>query len=106
MPILIVTMRSGEVRKIEGAVGQSLKEALLEGGIAEIEAITSCGGCGSCGTCHVVVEASQLGRLQPMGMQEDDLLYARSDRVESSRLACQVRLEATMDGLALTIPPE
>lgn len=106
MPSIIATLRSGEVRQIEGPAGQSVKQVLMDGGVSEIDALTSCGGCASCGTCHVVVAAVDAQRLPPISPQEDDLLYVRDDRAETSRLACQLILTDALDGLRLTIPPE
>lgn len=106
MPRINVTLRSGETRVVEGRAGQSLKEALIAGGVEEIEAITSCGGCCSCGTCHVFIDPRDLGRLVPMQSQEDDLLNARDDRRPTSRLSCQVCLTDELDGLSVTVAPE
>jgi 2Fe-2S ferredoxin len=106
MPSIIATLRSGEVRQVEGLAGSSVKQVLMDGGVTEIDALTSCGGCASCGTCHVIVSAADAARVPPISQQEDDLLYVRDDRVETSRLACQLILTDALDGLRLTIPPE
>lgn len=106
MPRLNVITRSGERCSIEGAAGQSVKEALIAGGITEINAITNCGGCCSCGTCHVYIDPADMPRLPPMQGQEDDLLYIRDDRRPNSRLSCQVRLADDLDGLTVTVAPE
>jgi 2Fe-2S ferredoxin len=106
MPRLNVITRSGERRIIDAATGESLKAALIAGGVTEINAITNCGGCCSCGTCHVYIDPADVARLAPMEGQEDDLLYVRDDRRENSRLSCQVRLTDALDGLAVTVAPE
>ena len=106
MPRLNVIMRSGERRSIEGAAGESVKDALIAAGITEINAITNCGGCCSCGTCHIYLDPADLARVPPMQSQEDDLLYIRDDRRENSRLSCQVRLADELDGLTVTVAPE
>lgn len=101
-----VTTRSGDKRTIDAKAGQSLKEALLEGGITEINAITNCGGCCSCGTCHVFVDPTDMARVPPMKGQENDLLYSHEDRRPNSRLSCQIRVTDELDGLSVTVAPE
>lgn len=106
MPIINVTTRSGETRTIEANAGSSLKDALMDGGVEEINAVTSCGGCCSCGTCHVFIDATDLPRLAGMESQEDDLLYAQDGRQPTSRLACQIKVTEQLDGLKVTVAPE
>ena len=106
MPRIHVTLRSGETRAITAAAGSSLKEGLIAGGIAEINAITNCGGCCSCGTCHVFIAQGDLARLPEMASQEDDLLQARDDRQANSRRSCQVKVTEALDGLSVTVAPE
>lgn len=99
-------LRSGQTQVVEAAAGGTLKQALMDGGVSEINALTSCGGSCSCRTCHVYVEPSSLAKLAPMQPPEDALLDMDDDRKSTSRLSCQVRLTEAMDHLALTIAPE
>lgn len=101
-----VVLRSGERRVIEAASGQSLKAALMAGGVAEINALTSCGGCCSCGTCHVFVDAADLARLPLMQPQEDEILSIHENRQPTSRLSCQVPLTESLNNLTVTVAPE
>lgn len=101
-----VTLRSGERRTVEAGAGGTLKQALMDGGIGEINALTSCGGNGSCRTCHVYVDPASFAKLAPMQPPEEALLSLDDDRKPTSRLSCQVRLTEAMDALALTIAPE
>ena len=101
-----VTLRSGETQVVEARAGGTLKQALMDGGVGEINALTSCGGNGSCRTCHVYVDPDSLAKLAPMQSAEDALLALDDDRKPTSRLSCQVRLTEAMDSLALTIAPE
>jgi 2Fe-2S ferredoxin len=104
MPSIFVTCRSGERRSIEAAAGQSLKDALKRAGVDEILGL--CGGFASCGTCHVYVAADWLERLPPMQADEEDLLGYSDWREANSRLACQVPLAESLDGIAVTVAPE
>jgi 2Fe-2S ferredoxin len=106
MPRLNVITRSGQTLTIDGQSGTTLKEALMAGGVDEINAINSCGGCCSCGTCHVYIDAADISRLPAVEGQEDDLLGIHDDRKPNSRLSCQVRITNDLDNLSLKVAPE
>jgi 2Fe-2S ferredoxin len=78
-------------------------EAIRASDIEEIFAI--CGGCCSCATCHVYVGPLQAEGLPEMGADEDGLLACSRHRTERSRLSCQIRLTAALDGLRVEIAP-
>ena len=76
-------------------------ELLRDEGLG-VEAV--CGGCCSCATCHVHVDLSRVG---PRGEVENDLVsVTEAYREDASRLSCQIVLEETYDGLAVTVAPE
>ena len=104
MPKLIVVTREGEEREIMGEAGLSVMEVIRDAGIDEILAL--CGGCCSCATCHVHVDPDFVGKLDPVGPDEDDLLESTSDRDEFSRLSCQIRFDDALDGMKVRIAEE
>lgn len=104
MPVIHVTKRDGTAQSVEGAAGQSLKDALKGAGIDEVLAL--CGGFASCGTCHVHVEESWLDRLPPMRADEHELLGFSDWRAANSRLACQILFTEALDGIAVVVAPE
>jgi 2Fe-2S ferredoxin len=104
MPRLIITGRDGRQATIEGKPGWSVMENIRSAGFDELLAL--CGGCCSCATCHVHVGEEWLGRLAPMGADEDDLLDSSSHRGPDSRLSCQIEFGEALDGLTATIAPE
>jgi len=58
----------------------------------------------ACATCHVYVDEAwreKTGKPTPM---EEDMLDFGVDVRANSRLACQIRLTAALDGLVVTIP--
>lgn len=105
MPKLEITDRAGARHVIDAAAGLTLKQAIAQGGVHEIEALTSCGGFCSCGTCHVIVNEADFSRLPPIKPEEDNLLDFADSRTASSRLSCQVLLTDAMDGLRATVAP-
>jgi 2Fe-2S ferredoxin len=104
MPQLIVTTRDGTEHRLNGAEGVSVMEVLRAGGVDEVVAL--CGGCCSCATCHVYVDDADQSRLPPISEDESDLLDSSEHRAEGSRLSCQLRFGAELDGLRVHVAPE
>jgi 2Fe-2S ferredoxin len=101
---ILVTDRVGQQHDIDVKVGDNLMEVLreLDNGIEAL-----CGGMCSCATCHIFVEPNWFNKLAPAQDDELELLEeTESFRNEESRLACQVKFTAKLDGMRLTIAPE
>lgn len=100
-----VTNLAGQTREIEAEEGLSLMENIRNNDFDDLAAI--CGGCCSCCTCHVYVAEDNVAALPAM---EDDEQYLLEDsehyKEGASRLSCQVEVDASMDGLKVTIAPE
>ena len=80
-------------------------QSLLAGLRAEGVTITSvCGGRGACGTCLIEIDNASRATLAPPGGDERDLLECLPDVSSRARLACQIRLDKSADGLALSVP--
>lgn len=79
-------------------------QAIRDGGIHELLAL--CGGACSCATCHVYVDRRFASALPAMSEDESDLLDGSSHRQEMSRLSCQIKLTAELDGLRVTVAPD
>ncbi len=104
MPTIIVTTREGEEVIVEAVAGRSVMEAIRDHGVEELMAL--CGGCCSCATCHVIVDTEYSERLSVMSADEDELLDSSEHRQPTSRLSCQIRMKAELEGLRVTIAPE
>lgn len=104
MPSLTLITRDATRHQIEAEVGLSVMEIIRRAGFDELVAL--CGGCCSCATCHVYVNAEHLDRLAPLAGDENDLLDSSEHRTDRSRLSCQLKFEAAMDGLEVAIAPE
>lgn len=104
MILVQITDRDGVEHPVEAQEGMSLMEAIRDAGLDELVAL--CGGCCSCATCHVYIDP-ELGKSIPAASEdENDLLDSAESRTEHSRLSCQVRLTARLNGLKARIAPE
>ncbi len=102
MPKITFIDHNGTVRTVEGEVGATVMETAVRHGIPGIDA--ECGGACACATCHVYVDdAWREAAGAPSSMEEDMLDFAFDVR-PNSRLSCQIRVKAELDGLVVTTP--
>jgi 2Fe-2S ferredoxin len=102
--VIIAIDRAGTTHHVDATPGRTIMEILRDEGLG-IEAL--CGGQGACATCHCYVTADWYARLPAPGTDELDLLDILDTKDPArSRLTCQDRFDATLDGLELTIAPE
>ena len=92
---LVITTRRGEYRNLM---------ALLYDKIY-IENFGECKGTGRCGTCHIHVIDPTDRLLQPVG-NEVTTLSKMDHVVRNSRLACQLMIDETLDGIQIEVPPD
>lgn len=92
----------GTRHPVDAPEGWSLMEAAVNNGVPGIDG--DCGGVCACATCHVFVDAAWLDRLGQRSSGEDDMLESSSEVRENSRLACQISLDASLDGLVVRMP--
>ncbi|MDH4842269.1 2Fe-2S iron-sulfur cluster binding domain-containing protein [Pseudomonas sp. BN505] len=103
MPMISVVCRDGVRVELSASPGVTLMESLRDSSVGDVTAL--CGGCCSCATCHVfVLEGGEY--LPPVSSDEGDMLEGSLFRRANSRLACQVQIEDTFDGLTIEIAPE
>lgn len=103
MPTITVTDREGGIHQLEAQPGWSVMEIIREGNLP-IEA--ACGGCCACATCHVYVAEPWLARLDAAGSDESMMLDEAFQVQDNSRLSCQIKFSAALDGLEATLAPE
>lgn len=79
-------------------------EILRQAGLS-IEAL--CSGCCQCATCHVFIEEPWLSKLKPQTDFELATLDGEGSELKpNSRLSCQIKWQAELDGIVLTVAPE
>jgi 2Fe-2S ferredoxin len=94
---------SGLSRTLQVPEGQSLMQAAVSAGVRGI--VGECGGSAMCATCHVYVDEAFASRLpDPLETELEMLECTASDRLPNSRLGCQIKLSAALDGLVVRLP--
>ena len=102
MATVTFTSADGETRTVTANPGDSVMETAVRNGVPGI--VAECGGSLSCATCHVFVDAADLTDLPAMDEMEDEMLWgAATDRQDTSRLSCQIRVGESTD-LHVTTP--
>ena len=92
----------GSQQIVDATLGGTVMEAARLNKIAGIEA--ECGGACACATCHVYVDAAWAEKAgKPASMEEDMLDFAFDVRPQS-RLSCQMKVTAELDGLVVQVP--
>lgn len=92
----------GQSHTVNGTEGFSLMEVAVREGIEGIEA--ECGGACACATCHVYISPNWVPVVGQASGSESDLLEFVRLRADTSRLSCQIRLSAALDGLIVHLP--
>ena len=93
--------RDGTTKTVEVPtdINLSLMEILKA---SEYDILATCGGMALCATCHVEVLEGAENLSEPED-QELDMLDTLPDLTDSSRLACQLRLNNSNEGLRVKI---
>jgi ferredoxin, 2Fe-2S len=87
----------------EVAQGHSLMEAAVSANVPGV--IGECGGSLSCATCHVYVDPAWAAAAgQPETFEDSMLDVTEADRTGTSRLSCQIKMTAELDGIVLRVP--
>ncbi len=92
----------GTARTVEGDVGSTVMETAIKNQVPEIEA--ECGGACACSTCHVYVDESWREKTGEPSPMEEDMLDFAFEVKPSSRLSCQMKVQADWDGLVVRTP--
>jgi len=96
-----VTFLLGGV-EIAAEAGESVLAAARR---AEQKLQTVCKGRGICGACRVLVDEAFFPQLPPPAFQELRLLRYLKQGEANHRLACQIILDASLNGLRVTPAP-
>ena len=102
MPKITFIDPTGASHDVDAEIGATVMETAIRNGVPGIEA--ECGGACACATCHVYVDEKWreiVGGPSPM---EEDMLDFGYDVQPDSRLSCQIKVTAELDGLVVRTP--
>lgn len=102
MPKITFIEHQGTVHELVAEYGDSLMDLAVLNAVPGIDG--NCGGFCSCATCHVLVDPAWLTRTGTATAEEIAMLASRRERKKNSRLACQIKASAVLDGLVVRIP--
>jgi 2Fe-2S ferredoxin len=103
MPKIVFVTHDGVTQTVEEPDGVSVMQAALNAGLDGI--VGECGGSMMCATCHVYVREPWAAKLPAMTATESEMLtMTASERKPSSRLSCQIKMSAEIDGITVDLP--
>lgn len=105
MPKVTYVEHDGRQTDVELTEGWTLMQGATLNGVDGIEG--ECGGSLSCATCHCYVDDEFLSKLPPVSDTENEMLECTvSERKANSRLSCQIKMTAELDGIVVRLPEE
>ncbi len=103
MPTVHYISANGNSRQVDLPAGMSVMQGALNHRVEGI--LGECGGNCMCATCHVYVDPSFLNRIPPATANEKFMLSIAVEGPEAnSRLSCQIRMTAELDGITIRLP--
>lgn len=103
MPDITFLLPDGGQREIDAPIGVSVMQVATGAGLTGI--VAECGGSAMCATCHVYVDAAWADKLSaPLANELEMLECTAAERLPTSRLSCQIKIDASLHGLVVRIP--
>lgn len=102
MPKIKYIEDNGKEHIVDVPAGWTVMEGAVKNLIPGIDA--DCGGACACATCHVYVDAAFADKIPPKEDMEETMLDFAQDLEPTSRLSCQIKVTAELDGLSVKMP--
>ena len=100
-----ITFKSSDsLQTVNADIGDTILEVAKKNGI---KLYGGCDGSCICGSCHIHVNDDHIETVNnssEISDGEEDILDIIDNRVDGSRLACQVRITEELDGMIVVIP--
>ena len=93
---------NGTEHVIDVKTGLTVMEGAVKNNIPGIDA--DCGGACACATCHVYVDAAWADKVGTASAMEESMLDFAENVEPTSRLACQIKISDTLEGLTVRMP--
>ncbi len=103
MKIIFASADGTRVIEAQASPGERLLEVAQ---LADQPLEGTCEGQMACSTCHVIVDPAWFALLPAPREEEEDMLDLAAGATWTSRLACQIILDETLDGLIVRLPRE
>lgn len=102
MPKITYVLADTTEHVVDVPVGQSIMDGSVRSNLPGI--VAECGGSCSCATCHVYLDAEFANLFDGAEDAELDLLAFAEGAQDTSRLACQLIVAGSCDGVRVTVP--
>ncbi len=102
MPKIHYVSHDGTDRAVDVAEGETVMRGAILNSVKGIDA--DCGGECACATCHVYVDEAWKDKVGAANEQEADMLGFVDSVKDTSRLSCQIKVTAALDGLVVHLP--
>jgi 2Fe-2S ferredoxin len=102
MPKISYIEHDGTAHVVDAKPGLSVMEGAVKNNIPGIDA--DCGGACACATCHVYVDQAWLAQTGERSAMEESMLDFAENVEPNSRLSCQIKVTAELDGLIVRMP--
>jgi len=102
MPKIKYIAFDGTETEVDAGEGLSVMQTAVNNGVNGI--VAECGGACSCATCHVHVAQEWFDKLPQAQDMEKEMLDFVINPQPTSRLSCQVKVTAELDGLIVHTP--
>ena len=102
MPNIRFIQHDGSERVVVAELGNSIMQSARDNMVPGI--IGDCGGNCSCATCHGYVDPTWLAKLNPPSENEVVMLDGTMHQEANSRLTCQIKMTAELDGIVVRLP--
>lgn len=102
MPKITYVEHNGKEHVIDVAAGMTVMEGAVKHNVPGIDA--DCGGACACATCHVYVDEAWAAKTGESTGMEQSMLDFANDVQATSRLSCQIKVTAELDGLVVRLP--
>jgi 2Fe-2S ferredoxin len=102
MPKITYIENDGTEHAVEVKLGYSVMEGAIRNNVPGIDA--DCGGACACATCHVYVDEAWRAATGAASVMEESMLDFAQEQKPESRLSCQIRVTAALDGLIVRLP--
>ena len=93
---------NGTEHTVDVRTNFTVMEGAVKNNVPGIDA--DCGGACACATCHVYVDDAWMAKAGSPSAMEQSMLDFAENVEPSSRLSCQIKVSADLDGLVVRMP--